>query len=67
MSTATSNIWGTNTEAVQGALALLANTMARFQEVAVCRKSGGLMEVFYCRISDRGSGDYPGSKRLLIF
>ncbi|CAE7319330.1 aguA [Symbiodinium necroappetens] len=35
MSTATSNIWGTNTEAVQGALALLANTMARFQEVVI--------------------------------
>ena len=33
MSTATSNIWGSNTQAVQGALALLANTMARFQEV----------------------------------
>ncbi|CAE7648943.1 aguA [Symbiodinium sp. CCMP2456] len=35
MSTATSNIWGTNAQAVQGALALLANTMARFQEVVI--------------------------------
>mmetsp|Transcript_33820 Transcript_33820/g.69736 ORF Transcript_33820/g.69736 Transcript_33820/m.69736 type:complete len:417 (+) Transcript_33820:41-1291(+) len=35
MSTATSNIWGSSTQAVQGALALLANTMARFQEVVI--------------------------------
>ena len=35
MSTATSNVWGTHTQSVQGSLALLANTLVKYQPVVI--------------------------------
>lgn len=35
MSTASSSVWGTDAQAVQGSLALLANTLVKYQAVAI--------------------------------
>lgn len=46
MSTASSSVWGTDAQAVQGSLALLANTLVKYQAVAIYASPG---DVAYMR------------------